>query len=97
MGSFVHVDEKALRVEMAKNGIIQIKDLADVSGVPRPTIDNMLSGRSTPNQRTIQAIYDALPVSAVQDLFAIFFDRDLRKTQGLPSTIGGDAIVQEEA
>lgn len=96
MSTFVHVDEKALRVEMAKNGIIQIKDLADVSGVPRPTIDNMLSGRSTPNQRTIQAIYDALPVSAVQDLFSIFFDHDFRNPQGLPITNGGDAGVQAE-
>lgn len=83
MSTMVRVDETALRMEMLKNGMRLISDLETASGVPRATIDNMITGRNTPNQRTIQAIYDALPASKVEELFPIFFTHDLHDLQGL--------------
>lgn len=77
MSTAVRVDEKTLRREMAVNGIFQINDLEAASGVPRATIDNLISGRNTPNQRTIQAIFDALPASKIEALFSIFFTHDV--------------------
>ena len=82
MGTQVRVDETLFRIEMVKNGCKTIVDFEAASGVPRATIDNMLTGRNVPNQRTIQAVYDALPNSSVGDLFAIFFRHDLHKLQG---------------
>ncbi len=82
MGTQVRVDETLFRIEMAKHGFKTIVDFEAASGIPRATIDNMISGRNVPNQRTIQAVYDALPNSNAGDLFAIFFRHDLHDLQG---------------
>ena len=84
----VRVDETALRVEIAKNGYKNLTEFVDASGVPRGTVDNLLSGRNVPNQRTIQLIYDALPVSDMQHKFSIFFRQDLHDTQAMQNTKG---------
>lgn len=86
MSTMVRVDETALRMEMLKNGMRLITELETASGVPRATLDNMVAGRNTPNQRTIQAVFDALPASKVEDLFPIFFTHgvtyDVTVTEG---------------
>lgn len=73
MGTQVHFDETAFRTELARNGYKKISEFEAASGIPRATIDNMISGRNVPNQRTMQAVYDALPGSDRLTLFSIFF------------------------
>ena len=77
MGTQVRVDETLFRIEMAKHGFKTIVDFEAASGIPRATIDNMISGRNVPNQRTIQAVFDALPASKIEALFSIFFTHDV--------------------
>lgn len=65
--------EMKLRAEMLKNNLVTLDELAAVSGVSRTTLGNVLAEKYAPAPKTIQAIYDALPKSSVQDLFNIFF------------------------
>ena len=77
MSIAVRVDELALRGEMLKHGMTKFSELASDSGIPKSTVDNMVAGRNAPSQQTIQAIFDALPHSKVEDLFAIFFTHEV--------------------
>ena len=92
----VMVDETALRVEIAKNGYKNLTEFVEASGVPRGTVDNLLSGRNVPTQRTIQLIFDALPASDMQHKFAIFFRHDLHVTQAVQMAKGATSDGKAE-
>lgn len=77
MGTHVRVNETLFRTEMARNGFKSVVEFGADAGIPRATIDNMIAGRNAPSQQTIQAIFDALPKSKVEDLFAIFFTHEV--------------------
>ena len=90
MGTQVRIDDTLFRTELARNGFKTVAAFEIASGIPRATIDNMLTERNVPNQRTIQAVYDALPKSSVSDLFTIFFDRSV--TQDVTVAPDAEAI-----
>lgn len=75
----MYVNENLLRSKMSEKGF-NISSLADITGINRDTISNVLYSKTAPSYPVINILYFTLEMTPEEGI-AIFFNNDLRKTK----------------